>query len=131
MPQTCKWDIRHASYRIEVANFTKYHNFDVLQLSLHEGVSESRQVFAFASTKEGVYSVDFVSSITVHQAFSICIAAFHGETTANYPKVGDFSGGEEAIECMALDKCLASAKHRKNSAASFVSCPPISPVARA
>lgn len=75
--------------------------------------------------------MNFVSYITLLQAFSICRAALHGGTTANYSRVGEFYDGEEAIDRMALDKFWASAKHRKNSAASYVSSPAISPVARA
>lgn len=95
------------------------------------GPPEGRLVFSFAASKEGIYSVDFGSTISLLQAFSICVSILHGKRPYDYAEPCDASEEKAAVERIVSNQLKSSIKTRRKARASYVSCPPISPVARA
>lgn len=95
------------------------------------GPPERRLVFSFAASKEGIYSADFGSSISLLQAFSMCVAVLHGKRPYDYAEPCDASEEKAVVERVVSNQLKTSTKTRRKAPASYVSCPPISPVARA
>ncbi|KAG6494508.1 uncharacterized protein LOC122003055 [Zingiber officinale] len=50
-----------------------------LELFTQGASRETRQAFSMVSCQEGLYTVDFQSSISLLQAFAICLAVIHGK----------------------------------------------------
>ncbi|MED6217274.1 hypothetical protein PIB30_016087 [Stylosanthes scabra] len=88
---------------------------DKLELFLQGNEQEHRAVFSLTPLKHGMYSVAFDSSLSLLQAFSICIALMKSKSKMPY----EVSGSRSSIEGKLED-----------IPASYVSYPPHSPVGR-
>lgn len=72
------------------------------------------------SYKEGLYTVDFRSSIALLQAFAICIAVVHGKKSTI-----------RCVEVQTLQEHMIGENMRKVPASYVPNHPPLSPVGRA
>ncbi|KAL5210885.1 hypothetical protein ABZP36_006508 [Zizania latifolia] len=91
---------------------------------------EDRHAFSMVSFKEGLYTVEFRSSIALLQAFAMCIVMLHGKHPSRM-QVGVQASQEHApLADHKLDKVVAASQGR--APASYVPHrPPLSPVGRA
>ncbi|VAI07352.1 unnamed protein product [Triticum turgidum subsp. durum] len=103
------------------------HRFDLLS----QGRSrEDRHAFSMVSFKEGLYAVEFRSSIALLQAFAMCIVMLHGRspvrTQADLPTSQD-----DAVFADHKLKAMAAAGQGRAPASYVPRQPPLSPVGRA
>ncbi|XP_020190585.1 uncharacterized protein [Aegilops tauschii subsp. strangulata] len=103
------------------------HRFDLLS----QGRSrEDRHAFSMVSFKEGLYAVEFRSSIALLQAFAMCIVMLHGRspvrTQADLPASQD-----DAVFADHKLKAMAAAGQGRAPASYVPRQPPLSPVGRA
>ncbi|CAL0329161.1 unnamed protein product [Lupinus luteus] len=102
-----------------------------LELFLQGNEQESQRVFSFAPFKHGVYSIAFDSSLSLLQAFSICIALVDSK------KPYDLFGSRNSIEdnnpgetLLVQTKELKAFGKLEDIPASYVSYPSLSPFGR-
>ncbi|XP_038988585.1 uncharacterized protein LOC103715499 [Phoenix dactylifera] len=88
------------------------------ELFIKGGSRESKHAFRMVSFKEGLYAVDFRSSIALLQAFAICLALLHGKKPT-------------AVEAQSLQERIFSEDAGKAPASYVPNHPPVSPVGRA
>ncbi|KAG8663006.1 uncharacterized protein LOC110618330 isoform X2 [Manihot esculenta] len=97
------------------------------------GEEENQPVFSFAPFKDGIYSVEFTSSLSIIQAFSLCIAIIDSK------KLCEIQGSCNSIEAKtSLQTMLAQNDGTRgrpygivaDMPAKFVSYPPHSPFGR-
>ncbi|KAM3229530.1 hypothetical protein ACQJBY_060399 [Aegilops geniculata] len=103
------------------------HRFDLLS----QGRSrEDRHAFSMVSFKEGLYAVEFRSSIALLQAFAMCIVMLHGRSPvrmqADLPASQD-----DAVFADHKLKAMAAAGQGRAPASYVPRQPPLSPVGRA
>ncbi|KAJ7947569.1 DUF3527 domain protein [Quillaja saponaria] len=93
---------------------------------------ENLPAFIFAPFKRGIYSVSFDSSLSLLQAFSICIAVLDGKNPNEISQSGDTIEGKTLRETISMqtDGIRAFSKLEGDIPASYVSYPPLSPVGR-
>ncbi|XP_010923183.1 uncharacterized protein [Elaeis guineensis] len=90
------------------------------ELFVQGGSHESKHAFSMVSFKEGLYTVDFRSSIALPQAFAICIAIVHSrESTIR------------SVEGQTLQEHIIAENRRKVPGSYVPNHPPLSPVGRA
>lgn len=102
------------------------HRFDLLT----QGRSwEDRHAFSMVSFKEGLYAVEFSSSIALLQAFAMCIVMLHGRCPVR-PQADMPAAQEHTL--LADQKLKAMAASQGRARPSYVPHqPPLSPVGRA
>jgi len=102
------------------------HRFDLLT----QGRSrEDRHAFSMVSFKEGLYAVEFSSSIALLQAFAMCIVMLHGRSPIRTQ--ADMPAAQEHT-LLADHKLKAMAASQGRARPSYVPHqPPLSPVGRA
>ncbi|XP_064987318.1 uncharacterized protein LOC135626056 [Musa acuminata AAA Group] len=96
------------------------------ELFIQGGSQEKRHAFSMVSFGDGRYAVDYLSSISLLQAFAICIAIHHGRKPDNY--------SAEPKSFREHDVCGQSGRplRAQGDHASYVpNHPPLSPVGRA
>lgn len=106
---------------------------DRFELYHRGGLQENQPVFSLAPFKDGIYSVEFNSSLSVLQAFSICIAVLDSW------KLCEFSESENLLEektfeetkVILQDDGISDPNQVEGEVpARYVSYPPLSPVGR-
>ncbi|GJN31002.1 hypothetical protein PR202_gb19356 [Eleusine coracana subsp. coracana] len=90
---------------------------------------EDRHAFSMVSFKEGLYTVEFRSSIALLQAFAMCIVMLHGKYPSRM-QVGSQTSQDQDLLAHHEPKIMAASQDRVPS--SYVpNRPPLSPVGRA
>ncbi|KAF3443517.1 hypothetical protein FNV43_RR13201 [Rhamnella rubrinervis] len=105
---------------------------DRLELFSEGGAQESQLLFSLAPFKDGVYSVEFSSSLSTLQAFSICIAVLDSRN------LRELSEPFNSLEEKSLGQTMHGLQNSGVSGTSrtegdvprYVSYPPLSPVGR-
>jgi len=101
----------------------------MLNLYLQGRLREDRHAFSMISFKEGLYTVEFRSSIALLQAFAMCIVMLHGRYTSRM-QVGSQAVQEHDLLADHELKTMAASQGR--ALTSYVPHrPPLSPVGRA
>ncbi|XP_008785469.2 uncharacterized protein LOC103704097 [Phoenix dactylifera] len=90
------------------------------ELFVQGGSRESKHAFSMVSFKEGLYTVDFRSSIALLQAFAICISIVHSRKSTI-----------RSVEAETLQEHIIAENARKAPASYVPNHPPLSPVGRA
>ncbi|XP_047971149.1 uncharacterized protein LOC125214257 [Salvia hispanica] len=96
------------------SSIKSHHSSAVKLFSQEEG---ERPMFTFSPFKEGIFSIEFDSSLKLVQAFSIAIAVVH-------------SGGSVLLSSSVVGETENSVSKIMEVAAKYASNPPVSPVAR-
>ena len=96
-----------------------------------EGGQENQLFFSLSPFKEGVYSVEFNSSLSILQAFSVCIAALDSRTLCERLEPSK-SGDEKTCGEPTFVENAGTSDGSVNEAEvpSYISYPPLSPVGR-
>lgn len=104
---------------------------DKFELFCQDGVEVNQPLFSLAPFKDGIYSVEFSSSLSILQAFSICIAVLDSK------KPFELSEPSNSIEEKTLEETISMQTDRirapnrvEEVSARYVSYPPLSPVGR-
>ncbi|XP_065877821.1 uncharacterized protein [Euphorbia lathyris] len=98
-----------------------------------EGVEEENQaVFSLAPFKDGIYSVEFTPSLSVLQAFSLCIAVLDSKKASEISESSNLSEEKTSLEAIFAQNDAIRAPNGSDAdiSARFVSYPPHSPVGR-
>ncbi|KAL1361816.1 hypothetical protein HN51_010137 [Arachis hypogaea] len=107
---------------------------DKLELFLQGNEQEHRSAFSLTPLKHGMYSVAFDSSLSLLQAFSICIALMKSKMPVPYELSGSRSSIEGKIPrettLLVQNEELKAFGKLEDIPASYVSYPPHSPVGR-
>lgn len=95
--------------------------------------SDRTLIFSLSPFKDGIYSIEFDSSLKLLQAFSMCIAILNGQKPAESSELTHFFEKKPAEETTLsfTDGAKVSNRDPEEIPACFVACPPDSPVARA
>lgn len=105
---------------------------DQFELFSQDGVQVKQPYFSLAPYRDGIYSVDFDSSLSVLQAFSICIAVLDSKKLCELSESSDSFEEKTSEETISLQKDGIRASSRiEEFLAEYGSNPPISPVGRA
>lgn len=104
-------------------------NKPMLNLFLQGRPREDRHAFSMVSFKEGLYTVEFKSSIALLQAFAMCIVMLHGR----YPsRMQVASQATQEHDLLADHELKTMAGSQVKAPTSYVPHrPPLSPVGRA
>ncbi|XP_058008997.1 uncharacterized protein LOC110640645 isoform X2 [Hevea brasiliensis] len=97
------------------------------------GEEENQPVFSLAPFKDGIYSVEFNSSLSIIQAFSLCIAVIDSKKLCEIPGSCNLFEGKTSLETiLARNDGIRGSTNRVDTdvPAKFVSYPPHSPVGR-
>lgn len=97
---------------------------DFLNLLIQGGDRRSKPIFSMAPLKNGLYSVEFDSSIPLLEAFSICVSALTSHKLADLFEIGQKASSDATREMKASTAVQGQAPQR------YVSSPPPSPVGR-
>lgn len=89
-----------------------------------QGVQENQPALSLAPFKDGIYSVEFNSSLSVLQAFSICIAVLDSRNLC------EFSEFRESKATVQDDGTSDPNQTEGEVPARYASYPPLSPVGR-
>ncbi|KAI8556772.1 hypothetical protein RHMOL_Rhmol05G0281500 [Rhododendron molle] len=89
------------------------------------GGSDNRPIFSLEPFEKGIYSVQFSPSISLLQAFSVCVAVISNQ------KSFDFSEANHPSEAELLHESNATGCDRMKTPTKYVPPPPLSPVGRA
>ena len=89
---------------------------------LQEGVEADEPIFSMSSFKDGIYSAEFSSPLSLLQAFSICIAVLNSRTQPSEMSNPSEERSDGIIK--------APNQVQGEAAARYVSYPPLSPVGR-
>ncbi|EXB30485.1 hypothetical protein L484_006035 [Morus notabilis] len=105
---------------------------DRLELFTRGGMQENQQVFSLSPFKEGIYSVEFNSSLSILQAFSICTAVLDSrkrcEVSESRNPFEEKTFGEQP---MLVQNAGTSGPSRiEGEVPRYMSYPPLSPVGR-
>ncbi|URE12454.1 hypothetical protein MUK42_14797 [Musa troglodytarum] len=92
-----------------------------LELSIQGGSKERRHAFSIVAFKQGLYTVESRSSISLLQALAICIAVLHGRKPSNH------SAAPKNLQEQTVNDQLG----RRAAKAYVPNHPPLSPVRRA
>lgn len=98
-----------------------------------QGEAQSgRVVFRMAPFRKGIYSIEFDSSISLIQAFSICVAFTSYWGSTDLPEANCLSGINAPQEPMLSRNGALKAPmiFQKEGPAKYAPCPPLSPVGR-
>ncbi|KAL5817087.1 hypothetical protein ACOSQ3_025465 [Xanthoceras sorbifolium] len=102
------------------------------ELFSQEGVQENQPFFSLAPFKDGIYSVEFSSSLLPLQAFSICIAVLDSQKPCVSSGSSDLFEEKTPGETVSVpnDGTTAPEQFEGEVPARYVSYPPLSPVGR-
>lgn len=102
------------------------------QLYCQEQELDERPIFSLSPFKDGIYSVEFDSSVKFLQAFSICIAHLNGLQPAKFSEFGYFSENKSSEESALseTDEPKVVNRDQEEYPASKISHPAVSPVGR-
>lgn len=95
---------------------------DRFELFSLEGVEADEPIFSMSSFKDGIYSAEFSSPLSLLQAFSICIAVLNSRTQPSEMSNPSEERSDGIIK--------APNQVQGEAAARYVSYPPLSPVGR-
>lgn len=96
------------------------------------GAQESQPLFTLAPFKEGVYSVEFSSSLSTLQAFSICTAVLDSRNLRELSEPCNSLDEKTVGQTMHVMQTsgVSSGTSRIEDVPRYVSYPPLSPVGR-
>ncbi|PON32799.1 hypothetical protein PanWU01x14_358110 [Parasponia andersonii] len=99
---------------------------DCLELYAQGGAQQNRPILSLVPSKDGIYSVEYNTSISRLQAFFICVAVLSGQ------KVSDLSSVSNITESKAFDQSDMSGNngYQVKLPAKYAPTPPLSPVGR-
>lgn len=101
------------------------------ELFCQDGVEVNQPLFSLAPFKDGVYSVEFNSSLSILQAFSICIAVLDSKKPFELSEPSDSFEEKTLVETISMQTDRIRAPNRVEEVpARYVSYPPLSPVGR-
>ncbi|KAL9405072.1 hypothetical protein Peur_002044 [Populus x canadensis] len=97
-----------------------------------QGGEENQPVFSMAPFKEGIYSVEFNTSLSTLQAFSLCIAVLDGKKLCEMSESSSLFEEKPSLETIQSqnDGLRAPNGSAGEVPARYVSYPPLSPVGR-
>lgn len=105
---------------------------DRFELFPQGGLQENQPTFSMSPFRDGIYSVEFSSSISILQAFSICIAVLDSwnlcEFSESRKSLEEKTSGESIL--MQNDGLSAPNRTEGEVPARYVSYPPLSPAGR-
>ncbi|XP_052175927.1 uncharacterized protein LOC127790446 [Diospyros lotus] len=107
-------------------------NLDQFVLFDQGGAQGNRLIFSLASLKKGIYTVEFSSSISLLQAFSICVAVLSSQKSFDFPEVNDPSEAklQEESTLIACKGTKTPTKTHGELPTKYVRLPPASPFGR-
>lgn len=94
------------------------------------GMQENQPFFSLAPFKDGIYSVEFNSSLSLLQAFSICIAVLDSRKACEVSEISSLFEEKACGETLADDGKRPADRTEGEVPARYVSYPPLSPVGR-
>lgn len=96
------------------------------------GLEDNRPLFSLAPFKDGIYSVEFNSSLSLLQAFSICIAVLDSREACEFSEPSNLLEEKTSMETVLVQNDGRSAPDQTEGEvpARYVSYPPLSPVGR-
>lgn len=101
---------------------------DQFELFFLGGLLDNQPFFSFAPFQDGIYSVEFNSSLSLLQAFAICIAVWDGKQLCKISELSD------SIEDKTLQETIRVQRNSSlvdgDAPAKYISNPPLSPVGR-
>ncbi|XP_004246372.1 uncharacterized protein [Solanum lycopersicum] len=100
---------------------------DFLNLLIQGGNRRSKPIFSMAPLKNGLYSVEFDSSVPLLEAFSICVSALTSHKLADIFEIGSLGRKASSDATMGTK---ASTAVQGQVPQRYVSSPPPSPVGR-
>ncbi|KAK9279231.1 hypothetical protein L1049_012909 [Liquidambar formosana] len=102
------------------------------QLCSQGGVQDNQVVFSLAPFKDGIYSVEFNSSLTLLQAFSISVAALDSKKRSEHSEPINFFQGKTSQETILVENDGPKVANQVQAEVPprYVSYPPLSPVGR-
>ncbi|KAK6247154.1 hypothetical protein QUC31_018719 [Theobroma cacao] len=100
------------------------------ELFFQGGVQDDKPFFSLAPFKDGIYSVEFNSSLSLMQAFSICIAIWDSRKHCELSESVTSSEERTLGETILNDRISAPNPVEGEAPARYVSYPPLSPVGR-
>ncbi|KAK3037484.1 hypothetical protein RJ639_031978 [Escallonia herrerae] len=104
---------------------------DCLELFVQGGHHENKPLFSLSPLKNGLYSVEYNASISLLQAFSVCVASITSQTLSNVLKVNNLSEAKCIPErTTGVDSIKTSNTVPKEVPAKFAPSPPPSPFGR-
>ncbi|KAA8518970.1 hypothetical protein F0562_016256 [Nyssa sinensis] len=105
---------------------------DHLDLFAEGEAQENRPIFSLAPFKKGIYSVEFETSISLLQAFSICIASISSQKSFDISEVNNLSEAKLLQESAftRCDRLKSPMLVQGEVPAKFVPSPPPSPIGR-
>lgn len=98
---------------------------DQFDLFNQGGGSYNRPIFSLEPFEKGIYSVQFSPSISLLQAFSVCVAVISNQKSFDFSEVNDPSEAEQVHESK------VTGFDRMKNRTKYVPPPPLSPVGRA
>ncbi|KAK3003386.1 hypothetical protein RJ639_018138 [Escallonia herrerae] len=95
-------------------------------------VGDTRPVFSLSSFKRGIFSVEFSSSLSLLQAFSICIAVLDNRKPSELSQLGTLFEEKlfEETTSLGVEETKDPNQVQVEVPAKYASCPPLSPVGR-
>ncbi|XVF46626.1 hypothetical protein PTKIN_Ptkin03bG0043100 [Pterospermum kingtungense] len=99
------------------------------ELFCQGGVQENKPFFSLSPFKDGIYSVEFDPSLSLMQAFSICIAVWDSMKHCELSEPVTSSDGKTLGETLLNDRSTPNPIEGE-APARYVSYPPVSPVGR-
>lgn len=104
---------------------------DKFELFSQEGVQVNQPLFSLAPFKDGIYSVEFSSSLSILQAFSICIAVLDSKKPCELSEQSVSFEEKTLGETTSMQNDRLTASNRiEEVPARYASYPPLSPVGR-
>ncbi|XP_023532153.1 uncharacterized protein LOC111794401 [Cucurbita pepo subsp. pepo] len=105
---------------------------DQFKLLPQEGVPEDHCVLSLATFKDMIYSVEFDSSLSLLQAFSICLAMIDCRNSRQLPEASILFESKTSgkSKLMDNDRLLTPNPPEREAPAEHITCPPLSPFGR-
>ncbi|MBA0807252.1 hypothetical protein Gohar_023070 [Gossypium harknessii] len=102
------------------------------ELFFQGGEQDKKPFFSLAPFRDGIYSVEFNSSLSHMQAFSICIAVWDSRKHCELSESEPFTSSQERTlgETILNERINAPNPLQGETAARYVQYPPVSPVGR-
>ncbi|XP_043701439.1 uncharacterized protein LOC122651925 [Telopea speciosissima] len=131
------WDMG-CKLRILVNQGQSSHNFtsskassipNQFDLFIQGDSQQNKPVFSLAPLKKGIFSVDFHGSLTLLQAFSICIAVVNNTKPYDLSEVSNMVEAKGPQETISIENDGINANAEVEHAR-YIPFPPLSPVAR-
>lgn len=96
------------------------------------GLQENQSTFSMSPFRDGIYSVEFSSSFSILQAFSICIAVLDSWNLCEFSESRNSLEEKTSGESILMQNDGLSAPNRTEGEvpARYVSYPPLSPAGR-